>query len=375
MGKKNKREAAQHRQKVKAKEGMKRRQHSQPSNPANSGTSQQTKRPSSQITQVRPRVPFNPEDSVLLVGEGDFSFSLSLVTTYQPAQVVATSFDAERLVLEKYPAAEQTIHQLDHAALSQLDVASRTKRNSSGTNPVVEESWTGFSPVSSSDTDTEDDLGQGEEARVATTCKVLFGIDATKLGGQYKKALRPFLPFTKICFNFPHVGGLSTDVNRQVRANQQLLVGFLNSVKTLLLVSKSAAIVSAHRDGDSVPNGSDNIQRASQVLVTLFEGEPYSLWNIRDLARHCGFQVIESFHFPWSKYPGYQHARTIGDITTRNDRLSEGKRKGAWRGEEREARTFVLVLKEDASQFSAGKRDRKRRRSQADSSDDDEDDD
>lgn len=43
-----------------------------------------------------------------------------------------------------------------------------------------------------------------------------------------------------------------------------------------------------------------------------------------------------SFKFQASAYPGYRHARTLGNI--------EGG--GGWRGEEREARTFVLVRKE-----------------------------
>ena len=265
MGKKNKREAAQHRQKLKAKEAMRRRQHSQPPKPLYTETSQQTKRLSSQVQQTRPRVPFDSKDSVLLIGEGDFSFSLSLVTKCRPAQVVATSFDSKGLVLEKYPAAEQTIQQLDHAALSQLEVASITKQQSYATSPSAEENWAGFSPVSSSDTDTEDDSEREEEVRVATACKVLFGIDATKLSAQHKKVLRPHLPFTKICFNFPHVGGISTDVNRQVRANQQLLVGFFNSVKTLLSAAKIAATLSALKNGDSLPDGSASVPGGSQV--------------------------------------------------------------------------------------------------------------
>lgn len=46
--------------------------------------------------------------------------------------------------------------------------------------------------------------------------KVLYGVDATKLGGkEVKKG-----GFDRIVFNFPHVGGLTKDVNRQVRYNQ-----------------------------------------------------------------------------------------------------------------------------------------------------------
>jgi 25S rRNA (uracil2634-N3)-methyltransferase len=67
--------------------------------------------------------------------------------------------------------------------------------------------------------------------------------------------------------NFPHVGGILKDVDRQVPANQALLSAFFQS-SILLLKS---------------PYGT--------VLVTLFEFEPYTLWNVRDLARHAGLVV------------------------------------------------------------------------------------
>lgn len=48
--------------------------------------------------------------------------------------------------------------------------------------------------------------------------KVLYGVDATRLqqgGKQVRKG-----GFDRVVFNFPHVGGLTKDVNRQVRYNQ-----------------------------------------------------------------------------------------------------------------------------------------------------------
>jgi len=201
--------------------------------------------------------------------------------------------------------------------------------------------------------------------------RILYGINAMKLSTTHSKLLRPYAPFTKIVFNFPHVGGLSTDVNRQVRANQELLVGFFKAAIPMLATAAwpvrqddiergKARHDSAHDDvhideDDDIDyfhdSDDDNVETAtptsSQILVTLFEGAPYDLWNIRDLARHSGLRVVESFRFPWSAYPGYTHARTIGEITRGKDRSDEGKRMGKWRGEEREARCFVLEVKEE----------------------------
>jgi len=72
------------------------------------------------------------------------------------------------------------------------------------------------------------------------------------------------------------------------------------------------------------------------IVVTIFEGEPYDLWNIRDLARHVGLKVERSFKFQASAYPGYKHARTLGNI--------EGG--GGWKGEDRPARTYVFEIKD-----------------------------
>ena len=71
-------------------------------------------------------------------------------------------------------------------------------------------------------------------------------------------------------------------------------------------------------------------------MVTVFEGEPYELWNVRDLARHVGLRVERSFKFQASAYPGYKHARTLGNI--------EGG--GGWKGEDRPARTYLFEVKE-----------------------------
>ena len=113
----------------------------------------------------------------------------------------------------------------------------------------------------------------------------------------------------------------------------ELLVGFFTAALPLL-----------------APDGS--------IVVTVFEGEPYELWNIRDLARHVGLKVGRSFQFQSKAYPGYKHARTLGNI--------EGG--GGWKGENRSARTYVLEKNNGVETQGSHKRKR------GTSEDDDEDD-
>jgi 25S rRNA (uracil2634-N3)-methyltransferase len=357
MGKgRARRVAGNHKKDLRGKHVVKRRQHSQATKPVAS-----SKASAKHIQQRNVRVPFSAADSVLLVGEGDFSFALSLLKTFRPFCLVATAFDTSAELHRKYPEVDRTLLQLE--ALP----SGNEKKIKSGPDSIHtdNESFEGFSLASddsSIDSEDEENSPAGASDQIVTISKVFLGVDATKLSSTHKKLLRPYTPFTKIVFNFPHVGGLSTDVNRQVRSNQQLLVNFFNSAKPLLARPETSLQYGNSRDR-SVAQG--------QILVSLFEGEPYTLWNIRDLARHCGLQVVESFRFPWSAYPGYKHARTIGDIATGKDRSDEGSRGGAWRGEERDARMYVIEVKGSGSVPRTGPSAKKGRGGVDDSNDED----
>lgn len=233
-------------------------------------------------TQIEaPVIPFEAEDHILLVGEGDFSFAKSLVENHGCYDVTATCLDSKEILFEKYsPQAEQHVQYLE-------------------------------------------DEGQ----------TILYSIDATKLDSV--KSLCKGEKFATIIFNFPHVGGKSKDVNRQVRFNQELLVQFFTSAKSLL-------------------------QPAGTIVVTLFEGEPYTLWNVRDLARHTGLNVQRSFKFHPHAYPGYHHSRTLGNI--------DGG--GGWKGENRESRTYIFQKKAETVSSGSGDRAKKRKRDADDSSSD-----
>lgn len=112
---------------------------------------------------------------------------------------------------------------------------------------------------------------------------------------------------------------------------------------------------------NSIPSLSP--RKGSSIIVTLFEGEPYTLWNIRDLGRHAGLEVERSFKFQASAYPGYKHARTLGVV----------KGGGGWKGENRPARSYVFVRKGEGAAPGPGKGKRKRGEESSDESSEDED--
>jgi 25S rRNA (uracil2634-N3)-methyltransferase len=243
----------------------------------------------------RHAVPFGEYEHILLVGEGDFSFTRSLAVSHGCSNVTATSYDSSSTVLEKYP---------QYASI------------------------------------------RDELTALTPPVPIHHDIDATKLSSY--KHLRCSRDedeegeeglngdgWDTICFMFPHTGGLSTDVNRQVRANQALIVAFFKSCLETSTPAKRLHVLAdqVHRKHASpLRRRSEFLRMGGRIIVTLFEGEPYTLWNVRDLARHVGLKCVESWKFDASQYPGYGHVRTLGTI--------EGG--GAWKGEDRDARCYVF---------------------------------
>ncbi|KAL6889826.1 hypothetical protein HDV57DRAFT_487826 [Trichoderma longibrachiatum] len=276
------------------------------------GAAKKTKKQHRQQQHDEPVIPFSRHDRILLVGEGDLSFAASIIEHHGCTNVTATVLEKNHAELvAKYPAVDANIAVINRRPGQQHDEDKDEE--------VKEEE--------EEDEEEEDDDEDTESKPPTITNKLIYNVDATKLPPSVARS-----PHDRIIFNFPHVGGKSTDVNRQVRYNQELLVSFFQRC----LASPGAPLA---------PGGS--------IIVTLFEGEPYTLWNIRDLGRHAGLQLERSFRFQAAAYPGYHHARTFGVV-----RNKKGEESGGWKGEERPARSFVFMRKEEVESQASKKRKR-----------------
>ncbi|KAI9229158.1 MAG: hypothetical protein DHS80DRAFT_14438 [Piptocephalis tieghemiana] len=183
-----------------------------------------------------------PDDTVLLVGEGNFSFARSLVENYLHTghQVVATAFDEEDVALKKYG---------------------------------------------------ESEVGDNVQCLRDCEAKVLFGVDATCL--EQCKELRG-ASFTRIIFNFPHVGAGIKDQARNIKANQQLISSFLSSAQAFLNMNQ--------------------VGRPGEIHITIKTKAPYDAWRIKTLAKRAdpALKCALSFQFDCARWPGYEHRRTLG---------------------------------------------------------------
>lgn len=72
--------------------------------------------------------PFQPEDTILLIGEGNFSFTLSLISsnpkdpskyTHDPSLILSTAYDTEAQCYDKYPDAKSNVEKIRKLAARQ----------------------------------------------------------------------------------------------------------------------------------------------------------------------------------------------------------------------------------------------------------------
>lgn len=249
------------------------------SKPTHNGHQLEQKRESKQIrknreiqkSQQKSFVPFEKDDYVLLVGEGDMSFALSILNQgyVKPTRLIVTSYDNSPSELKlKYP---HTFEQ-NYEQLIQVHKA-----------------------------------------------KVFFKVDATKLLSSLKltpKTLFKVFGIPKldaIMFNFPHTGRGIKDQDRNIRDHQMLVLGYMKS-STELFDLFNRVSPTLNTTGLNVVSSSTESQ--VRIVLTVFEGEPYDSWNIKSLSKTLGLKVARSGEFQWEDFPEYHHRRTNSEQDT-----------------------------------------------------------
>lgn len=245
----------------------------------------------SQKNRNTPFIPFGPHETLLLVGEGDFSFARSIIEQNYIASenLVVTSYDNSIEELEsKYP----------HS------------------------------------------FNENYKFLLSESVPVFFGIDAANLIKSFKLSKKT--TWTKllgeswngkclenVMFNFPHTGKGVKDQERNIRDHQNLMLAFFQSSKELFQAINSKWLKNRLQYG-----GMDSSQLSEEgwgrIIVTLFAGEPYDSWRIKILARENNFQLQRSNRFQWEIFPGYHHKRTNSEQDTTKP------------AEQREARVYLF---------------------------------
>lgn len=243
-------------------------------------------------------IPFGPDETMLLVGEGDFSFARSIVENnlIKPENLIATSYDASTTELKlKYPSSFEVNYKF-----------------------LIDEG-----------------------------VKIFFHTDATKLIRSMK--ISKHTPWTKIMgeswrfkylqnimFNFPHTGKGIKDQDRNIRDHQELVFSYFDSSKKLfsLVNSHIKSNKSNYTQGYSLEKTSNNDgiteEGYGKILLSVFAGEPYDSWQIKTLAKENGLILDKSSKFTWENYPEYHHKRTNSEQDTTKP------------AHEREARTYIF---------------------------------
>ncbi|KAL0569984.1 hypothetical protein V5O48_011977 [Marasmius crinis-equi] len=284
----------------------------------------------------RPVIPFRPTDTILLVGEGNFSFaralvscharssepsspssskaveeqhpSLALLAGLPPNNVTATAYDAEEDCYAKYPDAQEIVAEL------------RSK---------------------------------GVE--------VVFGVDAGKLEALAKnkgkgkgKELRKW---DKVVWNFPHAGKGITDQDRNILSNQLLILSFLRSAAKVLKDGPVPDLATsagkkrkrkANDDDEEKESDEEDLHELSSagsrgtVLITLRNVNPYALWDVPRLAKNPPppkqgstppnpkYMLLRSFAFYRALWKGYEHRMTKGERAHGTGKTGEGGEDRTW---------------------------------------------
>ncbi|KAJ3927348.1 MAG: hypothetical protein NXY57DRAFT_1025841 [Lentinula lateritia] len=259
----------------------------------------------------KPTIPFQPTDTILLIGEGNFSFAHALARpspskaelahlAHLPSQnITATAYDSEEDCYAKYPDAKDIVADL---------------------------------------------RGWGVE--------VLFSVDATKLEWNITFKGRRW---SKIVWNFPHAGRGINDQDRNILSNQTLILGFLHSAAKFLKQGPVPSVAGRKKqkasdvdedEGEETDNDTrDSLESGScrgTILITLRNVPPYTLWDVPKLAKNPPslaqgstssnprYIILRSFAFHREIWDGYEHRMTKGLRAHGTGKTGEGGEDRTW---------------------------------------------
>lgn len=190
---------------------------------------------------------------ILLVGEGDFSFSLCLARAFGSARnMVATSLDKLEDIMRKYSNGIENVRELEERG-----------------------------------------------------CIVLYGVDATMMSQHFfLKTQR----FDRIVYNFPHVGFLYREASYcQILLNKRLVKGFMKNAKALVREGEGKGEIHiSHKEGEPYDKW-DLVKKAEKIGLVLHESVPFSKNNypgydhkrahgsLPDLPFHLGYCTTFKF--------------------------------------------------------------------------------
>ncbi|EGV60105.1 class I SAM-dependent methyltransferase [Yamadazyma tenuis] len=225
-------------------------------------------------------IPFNPEEKVLLIGEGDFSFAVSIIKQnhIKPQNLIATSLDSLEQLKAKYSDVDGNLEFLSSEGV-------RVVHEVDGTNLMAS-----------------------------------FKLDTKK--GRANSIFK-HSRLHHIMFNFPHTGRGMKDVDRNIKDHQELMLKYFQSCKQLFQFIND--------ESNSSFGGYNFDSVTGRIVLTLFEGEPYNSWGVKVLAKSENYKVEKSGRFDWGCFPEYHHKRT-----------SSGVRDTTKPAAERDARIYVF---------------------------------
>lgn len=267
-------------------------------------------------------VPFSPKDKILLVGEGDFSFSRSILESGLARTIKPSNLDTKELLMSKYPdTIEENIKFLETFVAPKLPVDQEESFEYEDEEEEEEQDDSKYDfrnyVVSSTEKykPTPQQLQSDSDPNVsAWSCAPLYKIDATQL--HKSRQVKHDGPFDVIIFNFPHTGAGIKDQDRNVVQHQKLMLSFFQSclggVAPQAHQGLSEKIQNSNRVAVRPRPSTAVLSENGTVVVSLFEGAPYSFWDIRRLAREAGFSSRRTATFDWTLFPNYYHRLTGG---------------------------------------------------------------